>query len=51
VSRRARTAIDRRGNVRGVGNVVEPVETIMAIAESSMGKAGGSLADVVRSRL
>lgn len=45
------TAIDRQGNVRGVGDVVEQVETIMTIAEWSMGRAGGSLADVVRSRI
>jgi enamine deaminase RidA (YjgF/YER057c/UK114 family) len=45
------TAIDRRGNVHGVGNVVQQVETIMTIADSSMGRAGGSLADVVRSRI
>lgn len=45
------TAIDRAGNVRGVGDVVRQVETIMTIAEWSMGKAGGSLADVVRSRI
>jgi enamine deaminase RidA (YjgF/YER057c/UK114 family) len=45
------TAIDRQGNVRGVGDVARQVETIMTIAEWSMGKAGGSLADVVRSRI
>src|SRR5438552_13687573 len=45
------TAIDRQGNVRGVGDVVEQVETIMRIAEGSMGKAGGRLDDVVRSRI
>lgn len=45
------TAIDRQGNVRGVGDVAKQVETIMTIAEWSMGKAGGSLADVVRSRI
>lgn len=37
--------------VRGVGDVARQVETILAIAESSMGKAGGTLADVVRSRI
>jgi enamine deaminase RidA (YjgF/YER057c/UK114 family) len=45
------TAIDRQGNVRGVGDVTKQVETIMTIAEWSMGKAGGKLADVVRSRI
>ena len=45
------TAIDRRGDVRGVGDVTRQVETIMTIAEWSMGKAGGTLADVVRSRV
>src|SRR5213083_1993633 len=45
------TAIDRQGNVRGVGDVASQVETIMTIAEWSLGKAGGTLADVVRSRV
>lgn len=45
------TAIDRKGDVRGVGDVTKQVETIMAIAEWSMGKAGGRLDDVVRSRI
>ena len=45
------TAIDRQGNVRGVGNVAQQVDAIMKIAEWSMGKAGGRLADIVRSRL
>jgi len=45
------TAIDRQGNVRGVGEVAKQVEAIMTIAEWSMGKAGGKLADVVRSRI
>ncbi len=45
------TAIDRKGDVRGVGDVATQVETIMAIAEWSMGKAGGRLDDVVRSRI
>ena len=45
------TAIDRRGHVLGVGDVAKQVETIMTIAEWSMGKAGGRLADVVRSRI
>ena len=45
------TAIDRKGDVRGVGDVTKQVETIMAIAEWSMGKAGGRLDDVMRSRI
>jgi len=45
------TAIDRQGNVRGVGNVTEQVDAIMRIASWSMGKAGGRLDDVVRSRI
>src|SRR5437016_2702747 len=45
------TAIDRQGNVRGVGDVATQVDTIMTIAEWSMGKAGGRLDDVVRSRI
>jgi len=45
------TAIDRAGSVRGVGDVAQQVEAIMTIAEWSMGKAGGTLADVVRSRI
>src|SRR5262245_62844051 len=45
------TAIERGGTVRGVGDVAKQVETIMTIAEWSMGKAGGRLADVVRSRI
>ena len=45
------TAIDRKGDVRGVGDVTKQVEAIMAIAEWSMGKAGGRLDDVVRSRI
>jgi enamine deaminase RidA (YjgF/YER057c/UK114 family) len=45
------TAIDRQGNVRGEGNVAEQVDAIMKIAAWSMGKAGGRLADVVRSRI
>jgi len=45
------TAIDRQGNVRGEGDVGRQVDAIMRIAEWSMGKAGGRLDDVVRSRL
>jgi enamine deaminase RidA (YjgF/YER057c/UK114 family) len=45
------TAIDRKGDVRGVGDVTKQIEAIIAIAEWSMGKAGGRLDDVVRSRI
>lgn len=45
------TAIDRRGEVRGVGDAARQVETILAIAEASMARAGGTLDDVVRSRV
>src|SRR4029453_7017103 len=45
------TAIDRQGNGRGGGDVVKKVEAIMTIAEWSMGKGGGKLDDVVRSRI
>src|SRR5262249_1889291 len=45
------TAIDRQGNVRGEGNAAEQVDAIMRIAAGSIGKAGGRLTDVVRSRI
>ena len=45
------TAIDTEGNVIGEGDIAKQVDTIMEIAESSMGKAGGKLEDVVRSRI
>ena len=45
------TAIDRQGNVRGEGDVARQIEAIMKIAAWSMGKAGGRLDDVVRSRI
>jgi len=45
------TAIDRQGNVHGAGDVVRQVDAIMRIVEWSMGKAGGRLEDVVRSRI
>ena len=45
------TAIDRQGHVHGEGDVAKQVDAIMRIAEWSMGKAGGRLADVVRSRI
>ena len=45
------TAIDRQGQVRGEGDVAAQVAAIMQIATWSMGKAGGRLDDVVRSRV
>jgi enamine deaminase RidA (YjgF/YER057c/UK114 family) len=45
------TAIDRNGEVYGVGDIAKQVEAIMTIAEWSMGKAGGRLDDIVRSRI
>src|SRR5215470_7143216 len=45
------TAIDRQGNVHGVGDVARQVDAIMRIAAWSMGKAGGRLDDVVRRRI
>jgi enamine deaminase RidA (YjgF/YER057c/UK114 family) len=45
------TAIDRQGNVRGEGDVAAQVDAIVRIAAWSMGKAGGRLDDVVRSRV
>ena len=45
------TAIDRQGHVRGAGDVASQVDAIMTIARWSMGKAGGRLDDVVRSRI
>jgi enamine deaminase RidA (YjgF/YER057c/UK114 family) len=45
------TAIDRAGNVHGEGDMAAQVEAIVALAEWSMGKAGGKLEDVVRSRI
>jgi enamine deaminase RidA (YjgF/YER057c/UK114 family) len=45
------TAIDRQGRVHGVGDAAQQVDAIMRIAEWSMGRAGGQLADVVRSRI
>src|SRR5438552_6291131 len=44
-------AIKHDGNVRGLGAVARQIETILAIAEWSMGKAGGRLDDLVRSRI
>jgi enamine deaminase RidA (YjgF/YER057c/UK114 family) len=45
------TATDRQGQVRGAGDVVQQVDAIMRIAAWSLGKAGSTLADVVRSRI
>ena len=45
------TAIDLKGNVIGEGDVARQVDTIIDIAETSMGKAGGRLEDVVRCRI
>src|SRR6516164_3659426 len=45
------TAIDRQGNIHGVGDVARQVDAIMRIAAWSMGKAGGRLDDVVRCRI
>lgn len=45
------TAIDTEGNVIGEGDVAKQVDAIMAIAEGTMGQAGGRLADVVRTRI
>ena len=45
------TAIDLEGNVIGEGDIAKQVDTIIDIAETAMGKAGGCLEDVVRSRI
>jgi len=45
------TATDRQGNVRGEGDMAQQVDAIMRLTEWSMGKAGGRLQDVVRSRI
>jgi enamine deaminase RidA (YjgF/YER057c/UK114 family) len=45
------TAIDTAGNVIGEGDVAKQVDAIMAIAEGTMGQAGGRLDDVVRARI
>ena len=45
------TAIDRQQNVVGVGDVVKQVDSIMAIAEWSLGKVGATFDDVVRNRM
>jgi enamine deaminase RidA (YjgF/YER057c/UK114 family) len=45
------TALARDGSVRGDGDISKQVEAIMALTEWSMGKAGGTLNDIVRSRI
>jgi len=45
------TAIDTAGNVIGEGDMTKQVDAIVEIARQSMGKAGGRLEDVVRSRI
>ena len=45
------TAINRQGNVIGEGDIAQQVDAIMRLAEWSMGKAGGKLEDIVRSRI
>ena len=45
------TSMGRDGNVRGAGDAAKQVDAILAVAEWAMGKAGGSLDDVVRSRI
>ena len=44
------TAIDIEGNVIGEGDAAAQVNAIVDIARQSMGKAGGRLEDVVRTR-
>lgn len=45
------TATDRQGQVRGADDVARQVDTILAISEWSMARAGSGLDDVVRSRI
>jgi enamine deaminase RidA (YjgF/YER057c/UK114 family) len=45
------TAIDVEGNVIGEGDVAAQVDYIVGIARETMGRAGGRLEDVVRSRI
>jgi len=45
------TSLTRDGRVLGGGDVAAQVDAIMAIAQWSMGKVGGKLDDVVRSRV
>ncbi len=45
------TAIDRSGNVIGEGDVTKQVDAIMALAQHYMSSAGGSIEDIVRSRI
>lgn len=45
------TAIDTDGNVIGEGDIGAQVDAIVDIAQGTMGEAGGSLEDVVRTRI
>src|SRR6266545_2390679 len=45
------TSLTRDGRVLGAGDVAAQVDAIMAVARWSMGKVGGRLDDVVRSRV
>ncbi len=45
------TAIDTEGNIIGEGDIAKQVDAIIAIAEGTMGQAGGRLDDVVRARI
>ena len=45
------TAIDTEGNIIGEGDVAKQIDAIIGIAEETMGRAGGTLEDVVRARL
>jgi enamine deaminase RidA (YjgF/YER057c/UK114 family) len=45
------TALGRDGVVRGAGDAAKQVDAILAVAEWAMGKAGGTLDDVVRNRM
>ena len=45
------TAIDTDGNIIGEDDIAKQVDAIIAIAEDTMGQAGGKLDDVVRARI
>ena len=45
------TSLGRDGVVRGAGDAAKQVDAILAVAEWAMGKAGGTLDDVVRNRM
>ena len=45
------TAIDTEGNIIGENDIAKQVDAIIAIAEGTMGQAGGRLDDVVRARI